>query len=63
LAYKRKKASEENPLPVSVPEPEEDAAMEDPVADFTDSGMQGIRSTPPPPNEQTLTPPHVSALE
>jgi hypothetical protein len=36
LAYKRKKASEENPLPVSVPEPEEDAAMEDPVADFTD---------------------------
>jgi hypothetical protein len=64
IGLQRKKASEENPSPVSVPEPEEDSAVEDPVEDipyFTVSGMQGIRSTPPPPNEPTLTPPPVSA--
>jgi hypothetical protein len=45
IGIPRQKANKENPAPVSVPEPEEDAAMEDSVADIpdlTDSEMQGF---------------------
>jgi hypothetical protein len=50
IGIPRNKASKENPVPVSVPEPDQDAAMEDSVADITDVI-----------NEPTLPPPHVSA--
>jgi hypothetical protein len=50
IGIPKKKASKENPVPVSVPEPDQDAAMEDSVAEITDVI-----------NEPTLPPPPVSA--
>jgi hypothetical protein len=46
IGIPRQKASKKNPAPFSVPEPDQDAAMEDSVADITDVINE---PTPPPP--------------